>query len=245
MMPLCYSGEAVSDCAVSWTIEETDSLTPNLIEMTQPTDLSTISAGTNDLVLTSTDFSDVGTHSYTYSCFYTNYPDTKVSATVTLTVYDCDDSSSATHSNDNSCACAKLDGLDGWTTANWELVDPSVAVELFTKIEAISWFDRNGMDSCWNTGTAGALDTSSDCTGGTGCGCEWYEDPSNIADCIDPMRADSDFNPMRDCCVCGGGSRLCVDDDANGGDTDDQSICYGGFGGCGCDWYKQNVDQCG
>ena len=100
-----------------------------------PTRLDNLGSGLNDLVLKSTDFSDVGTHTYTYSCYYTEFPDQKVSTTITLTVYDCDATSSATHSFDKSCACAKLDGLDGWTTADWELVDPSVAVELFPKIE--------------------------------------------------------------------------------------------------------------
>ena len=105
-------------------------------------------------MLKSTDFSDVGTHTYTYTCFYTDFPDEKVEATITLTVYDCDASSAATHSNDKSCACAKLDGFDGWTTADWELVDPTVAVEVFPKIAEYKWFDKNGLDTCVSTGIA-------------------------------------------------------------------------------------------
>ena len=89
-----------ADCAMEWSIES-DPDTPSMISITQPTDLTAATGSSRKVSFTSNDFDDVGTHTFTVSCWYTNYPTTNtVSNTLTLTVNDCSSSS--------SCSCTQL-----------------------------------------------------------------------------------------------------------------------------------------
>ena len=60
-----------------------------MIEITQFSDLTSDSSTSRQVTLTSTDWSDIGTHTFKQTCYYTNYPDEYVEAEFTLTVSDC------------------------------------------------------------------------------------------------------------------------------------------------------------
>ena len=71
----CVTTDADSVCGVSGTFALADDDTPNLIEITQFSDLTSSTSTDRQVTLTSTDWSDVGTHIYKQTCYYTNYPD--------------------------------------------------------------------------------------------------------------------------------------------------------------------------
>lgn len=60
----CTSTDTDSVCGVSGTFALADDDTPNLIEITQFSDLTSVTSTDRQVTLTSTDWSDIGTHTY-------------------------------------------------------------------------------------------------------------------------------------------------------------------------------------
>jgi hypothetical protein len=60
----CTSTDTDTVCGVSGTFALADDDTPNLIEITQFSDLTSVTSADRQVTLTSTDWSDIGTHTY-------------------------------------------------------------------------------------------------------------------------------------------------------------------------------------
>ena len=127
-----------ADCAMEWSIVS-DPDTPSMISITQPTDLTAASGASRKVSFTSNDFDDVGTHTFTVSCWYTNYPTTNtVSNTLTLTVNDCSSSS--------SCSCTQLSISGDADWGNAEYIQPASASASNTQLfAAVTLVDVNSI----------------------------------------------------------------------------------------------------
>lgn len=100
---LCYADEDMgTDCAITWSLEP-DVNTPATLQGSIANSITLNTTYADRLfTATSTDWIDVGTYTFTLSCYFENYPTSgAVTNTISVTVNDCDSSA-------ENCECGWL-----------------------------------------------------------------------------------------------------------------------------------------
>ena len=104
-----------TDCAITWSLEPDDN-TPATLQGSIASSITSSTASHRVFTATSTDWIDVGTYTFTLSCYFVNYPTSgAVVNTITVTVKDCDGSA-------NNCECGWLEyssDVTGWGSYEW------------------------------------------------------------------------------------------------------------------------------